>query len=636
MFMNKALLSTSEQPANNESTMRCYFIPYAGHSYKTTSNVFPQPTQSRSCVGVLLTALLLIFAPTLNAQVKVQGTLTDSSNGKPVAFATVGLYHLSNTEKPLQNIFSSRKGEYEFTRVAQGTYVIIATSAGYAEKETQVTVDSTPLNVAPVTLAAFINEMTAVKVTAAMRKPLIEQEDEKLIFNAEADPSLEGLTAIDVLRKTPFLSVDGDGQLSMNGKTSFKVLLNGKETAMFSRNVSEALKSFPASMIKSVEVITNPSAKYDGEGVGGIINIVTQKKVAGYNGNLGLSATTLNSTSVNSSLNVKYGKFGLSGYYSAGISRSPVSYGFSETESLNPVAYYKRISNSENRNKSFYNFGSIELSMDIDSLNTLSTYFNLNGWNGRGNRQSWIEVIAPDQVSTHTDQLDNNSRYRMPSYSGGSDYVHKSGRTAGKEIAFKIYLDHSMDINHATAFQEIGGIDRFIRNDNESPGNSATFETNFIQPFTKGRKLEAGLKFIHRDAESDYTSLLKFNESDEYFEDKSNTNNFHYNQQVYSAYATYSFKWKDISFKVGSRVEQTHVEGIFINTGTRVRQDYLSWLPNLFVSKKVKKIHTFTLAFGRRLRRPYIWDLNPFVSNIDSLNIRYGNPDLGPEMTNTG
>src|SRR4030095_9209450 len=153
------------------------------------------------------------------------------------------------------------------------------------------------------------------EVVVTAQRPLVEQSDDKIVFNVEDDPTSKTETAIEILRRTPFITVDGEDNIKVNGKSNFKVLLNGRETSMFARNVKEALRGFPGVLISKIEVITAPSAKYDGEGVGGLINIITKKKVAGYNGTLSSFSRTvdkINAFSVNG--NAKFGNFGISGF----------------------------------------------------------------------------------------------------------------------------------------------------------------------------------------------------------------------------------------------------------------------------------------------------------------------------------
>jgi hypothetical protein len=185
----------------------------------------------------------------------------------------------------------------------------VFSNASYKEKTIKIFVKpgENPLN--EVSLLPAAKSLSGITVVA--KKPLIEQKDDKIIFNVEEDPAAKTETAIEILRKTPFVSVDGNDNVMVNGQGNFKVLLNGRETAMFATNIKEALKSFPGSVIMKIEVITAPSAKYDAEGIGGIINIVTKSKVAGYNGSLSSSYRTTGWQTNNGSFNIKSGKFGL-------------------------------------------------------------------------------------------------------------------------------------------------------------------------------------------------------------------------------------------------------------------------------------------------------------------------------------
>jgi outer membrane cobalamin receptor len=593
----------------------------------------PSSSQLRWTIFVL-SILLNAFNSAAQQKKKITGLLIDSSNSKPVPWATVGLYKATNTQKPLQNLFSNSKGKFEFTDVDTGQYKVIVTYTGYQEMETDVKVDSSQMNIEmpSIKLIPESKQMTGVVVKASVRKPLLEQEDEKMIFNSETDPSLEGLTAIDVLRKTPFISVDGDDNVQLNGQSNFRILLNGKETPMFARNLKEALKSFPAGLIKKVEVSTSPSSKYDGEGVGGVINIITQKKMMGYNGSAGVSYNATNTYNASGSFNIKYGKTGLSGYYGQGGGRPPEYISHSEVESLKPVAFEKRISDSRGRSEYYHHYGNLEFAWDIDSVNTVSVYAGLNGGHGNGRNATQYRTTLPNNSNVQESFLNTASRYRYPGYNMGLDYVRKLKGIAGRELTFKAYYDDSKDDAYSTSEQFNPGSDRFIMNDNSAPNKQGTIQIDYAQPFKNGNKLEAGVKSILRQAYSDYVSMVRYDKTQEYTEDLANSNNFNYRQDVYSAFATYSFKWKTISFKFGGRFEQTHIDGDFVKTNTRVLQDYGTFLPNVFLSRKFNKIHNLTLSYSKRLRRPYIWDLNPFVSNTDSFNISYGNPQLGPDI----
>ena len=578
----------------------------------------------------------LLTVTSLSAQQKsvtIKGIVQDSSKTKPLPFATVGLYKSGSQQKPLGNVFTDNKGRYEFSKVDTGRYIIIASSTGFREHQSttiQVSGEHPVIEISTVLLVPAAQNLATVTISA--RIPLIEQTDEKLTYNAEADISVAGQNAIDVFRKTPFLSVDGDGNVQLNGQSNFKVLLDGKETAMFTRNLKDALQSFPANLIKKVEVITSPSSKYDGEGVAGIINIITKKKVMGYNGNLSIARNTLGNSNGNANINFKYGRIGFSGYYGLNFINGLKMRNASETESFKPVAFYKRVSTGERTIENFYNYGNAELSWDIDSLTTVSVYANLNGGNFTNRMQRTFDVISADRSDTVRSAFFDNGTFNFPVINWGLDYIRKFKRDAEQELTAKMYDEYNRDNNLSESEQYHPYSSRYIINDNVANNRQTTFQLDYVHPFKNKSKLETGVKTILRRASANYESRVRYNELEKYEVDSTNSDNFRYDQNVYSFYLTYRFAIKKYNFRIGSRLEQTIVEGDFIKSNTEVRQDYLTLMPSFFVSRKFNKIHTLSLSYNKRLTRPYIWDLNPFINNTDSLNLYFGNPGLEPEL----
>jgi outer membrane receptor protein involved in Fe transport len=584
-------------------------------------------------IFLCLICCALAFPAAAQKKVTVKGLVQDSAQNKTLPFATVGLYSMHNQQKPLRNIFSDSKGRYEFTKVDTGQYIVFVTSSGFTEKSSapfRIVNDTAVTEVPAIQLAQATKSLAAVTVSA--RRPLIEHVEDKLVYNSEADPSNAGQTATDILRKTPFLSVDGDGNVQLNGQSNFKILLNGKETAMFAKNAKDALQSFSANLIKSIEVITSPSSKYDAEGIGGLINIITKKKVVGYNGSLGISQTTLGNTNANANMSFKYGKFGFNGYYGVNNVNGFKTSSRSETESYNPIAFYKRTSTAIRKNDNFFNYGNIELSLDIDSLSTISSYGSINSGRSNNRNERYFDLIAPNKEDTaHSLYLDNFN-FRFPSWSWGTDFIHKFKRNPEQELSFKMFHDYSTDKNYQQSDQYNPGGDRFVINNNISDNKQSTFQLDYVHPLKNKQKLETGLKLISRNAFADYTSSSRYSLSDKYIIDTSNSDYFNYKQYVYSAYATWRFSIKKYSFRIGSRMERTVIDGDFVKSNTTVNQDYFSFIPSFYVSRKFANVHTVSLSYTKRLSRPYIWDLNPFVNNTDTLNLNFGNPNLKPEI----
>src|SRR5581483_7289412 len=230
-----------------------------------------------------------------------------------------------------------------------------------------------PITIAPHTTDVQLDSVQLSRISGTLkevvvtsqRRPLVEQSDDKVSFNVEDDPTNKTETALDILRKTPFITVDGDDNISVNGKTNFKVLLNGRETSMFARNIKEALRGFPGAIISKIEVITTPSAKYDGEGIGGLINIITRKKVVGYNGTLSSFSRTsdkLNNFSVNG--NAKVGSVGLSVFLNSGYSNPVLQHNTNITTPTVQNAYAKRTLDGGQYASGNWSFGNAELSWE--------------------------------------------------------------------------------------------------------------------------------------------------------------------------------------------------------------------------------------------------------------------------------
>jgi outer membrane receptor protein involved in Fe transport len=563
-------------------------------------------------------------------KLKISGTVSDST--KAMALVTVRLLK-EKDPTPLQATLTNEKGQYELNKPEPGNYFLTITHTGFEAKQVPLTItsDTTNMVVDPVQIARATGTLTEVVVKS--QRPIIEQSDDKIVFNVEDDPSSRSETAIDILRKTPFISVDGEDNIKVNGKSNFKVLLNGRETSMFARNVKEALRGFPGTLISKIEVITAPSAKYDGEGVGGVINIITKKKIVGYNGTLSTFSRTsdkINSFSVNG--NMKTGKIGVTAFFNGGIADPVRQYNTSITTPTTPTIYSKRTLDGAQYNNFGWSFGNIEVSFEADSLNTISLYGNIDSWSNRTvSTQAIITDFASSPSTVSNYWLSNKSN--NPGYNIGSDYIRKFKKNKDREFSLRFLGEFGKSEAELTSFQDNPGTDRFLINNSYSLNNQYTIQADNRLPLSKNGTLEGGLKGIFRVASSDFQSLVKYNEQAAYDKNPDNTDYFKYRQNVVSLYSMYTLRIKKSSLRVGARVEYTNVKGDFTKSNTEVKSDYYTLLPNVQFSSRVTDVTTLVFAYTKRLQRPYIWDLNPFVNNNDSLNISYGNPDLGPQTS---
>jgi outer membrane receptor protein involved in Fe transport len=584
----------------------------------------------RILLSILLPAALFALPGFVHAQTKMKlsGTVSDST--KPLAFVTVRIFKKDNPTV-LQTTLSKENGSFQLSKPDTGNYTLSFTHTGFAEKQIQLAVVSAAgdMQVEPVQLSKATGVLKEVVVRS--RRPMIEQSDDKIVFNVEDDPTNKTATAIDILRKTPFVSVDGEDNIKVNGKSNFKVQLNGRETSMFARNVKEALRAFPGTIISKIEVITTPSAKYDGEGVGGIINIITKKKVAGYNGSLSSFSRTsdkLNNFSLNG--NAKINNIGLSVFFNAGFSDPVLQRNTNITTPTTQNVYSKRTLDGNQFVRSDWSFGNAELSWEVDSLNTLSFYVNNDSWASKTTTEQTITTdfsAAPSITSYYK----LNNKVNNPGINVGSDYIKHFKKNKEREFSIRFLGEFGKSDAELNSFQDNPGKDRYLVNNSYAINNQFTLQADNAIPLTKTSKLEGGLKAILRQASSDFQSLIKYDEADNFKTNPANTDYFKYHQDVISLYSMYSLKIKKSSFRIGGRMEYTNVNGDFVSSNTQVKNDYVTFLPNIQFTNRVTDITTLVFGYTKRLQRPYIWDLNPFVYNNDSLNISFGNPNLGPQ-----
>jgi hypothetical protein len=575
--------------------------------------------------SLLLAVCLALFICGSAQESTVKGRLVDSASGKPVANATINF--LQPQKKISRTVVSDKSGAFQ-TSLLPGPYKVTITHTSFRKKGLPLNVEGQQVDMGSMQLIALVKSLTEVTVIAT--RPLVEQKDDRLIYNVEEDPAAKSESASDILRKTPYVNVDGDGAIQVNGQSNFKVLLDGRETALFSQNVKEALKAFPGATIARIEVITSPSAKYDAEGVGGIINIVTKNKVAGYNGSINSNITSIGNKSAGMNISVKKGKLGITGTYSLMSNDALRTNQLAVTTPGQPLAFVRREVGGSRETDMFFHQGNLELSYDLDSTNTLVVYGNMTRIKNESLNQHNIYTLFANGNSD-TDPFLLENRLSLPTHGFGADFIRKYKGKPQKELTFRFQGLFSRNRSYANSQQELDASDRFILNNSEAFNSEYTVQADLIEPLKKGARVEAGVKTILRKAYSDFKSQVKFNKSEPYHTDPANSDRFSYDQDVYGAYVSVNKIIKKITARIGLRVEHTEVDGDFTSTGTVVRQQYTNFIPNLMLSRQFSKSNNSNLTYTMRLGRPSINSLNPFVNNSDSLFINYGNPDLGPQ-----
>ena len=566
---------------------------------------------------------------------KITGTIIDSVTRELLSYAPVTLRRAGST-KDINGVLTDDKGVFKLENISQGKYVVILTSIGYTPKpiaNIELTLKKPDANIGTVMLAPI--GVALKEVTVESQASLIENRVDKLVYNAEKDATSAGGSAVDVLQKVPMLSVDLDGNVSLRGSTSIKILINGKPSGMFSTNVADALKMIPADQIKSVEVITNPSAKYDGEGTGGIINIITKKKNAeGTSGSINTAVgTRQNNLFLN--LGVHHGRFGLNGG-----GGSFWGWPGTGTNALNRINFVndKTVTTSElgtNRTSRLGYFGNVGADYDFNAFNSISSTFRANGFGMK--RNSNTSVAINDQIQN---LLLNYQRINTSDVlRGGFDWNTDFKRTFKKKdqewsTAFqwsnnKSITDNIFITENNPAFAQNQ------KSNNDGINNEYTIQSDYTHPFSEKAKLEVGAKTVFRVINSDLNYFNFSADQKEYQPDVSRTNLFRYNQDVTAGYASFTAGLsKTINMITGARWENTYISGKFADGALApFSNNYSNLLPNISFSKTLPKYRTIKLGYSKRIQRPSLQFINPFQDAQDSRNITQGNPTLRPELT---
>lgn len=564
---------------------------------------------------------------------KISGKVIDDSTGDPVEFATVVL-QLADFAKDVDGVISDEKGKFALENIKPGTYNVVVSFIGYEEKtikDVTTTKKKPDLDLGEIMLGVDNVLLDAVEITES--GPLLENKPDRLVYNAEQDATNAGGDASDVLRKVPMLSVDLEGNVSLRGSQNIRVLLNGKPSSMFSDNLAEALKAIPSDQIKKVEVITSPSAKYEGEGSGGIINIITKKKnlegmFASVNASLGTRQNNGGLT-----FNAKKGRLGFTSsgysYYSwpADATTSFIRETFGDTG----TSIYEQAGSTESNRLGF--FGKAGLEYDINAYNSLQSSFSLRGF--RSNTDGFTDGLftAPGSNVLEDFRRTSIGGDLRSGYDWSTNYT-KTFKKKEQELSVSYRLDGNItqtdrDVDRIGAPSALD-VNELL--DNEGDNKEQTLSVDYTHPFSKNLKMEIGTKAIIRDIDSDF-SYDVWNVNG-YTEDPDRSNLFNYDQDVLSGYISFNINLKnDWSVVTGVRYEDTKIDGQFRDDIDPFDNKYDNWFPNFNISKRFKDFSSIKFGWSNRIQRPSLFYVNPFVQSEDRLNVTVGNPFLDPETS---
>ncbi|WP_293684062.1 MULTISPECIES: TonB-dependent receptor [unclassified Spirosoma] len=577
---------------------------------------------------------------------KLTGVVTDSTSGKPVEFASIALID-SKTKKTIDGTVADDKGKFTLNKLPEGDFQLLISFVGYRNK----TISSVKLNrkgdvdLGAVKLSADVRTLKEVEVVG--QASLVEEKVDRLVYNAEKDITAKGGDATDVMRKVPLLSVDLDGNVSLRGSSNVRVLINNKPSTIVASSVADALKQIPADMIKTVEVITSPSAKYDAEGSAGIINIITKKNtLQGFTLNLDTGAGN-RGANLGLNGNLRTGKMGfsLSGFGRANYNVVGSFANAQKTFGSNGTTTTEQ--SADTRNHGLFGQYTLGWDYDISKNSAITASLRYGARNNYVNQDNFItRTISPTSYFPVVSDRNVLTKDLSGTVDANIDYTRTF--KPQQELSFSTQYSRNNRNNDFTAdimsSPDFSTIASRLQNLNNSYNQESTVQGDYQTPIGKNQLIEFGGKGIFRQVESAYSYNVATG-SGAFVADPTRTaNTLNYDQTIGAGYVSYTLTTKNkYTIKAGTRYEHTTINANYSQSQTgdqsvKAGQDlgipsYNNFVPSVNISKSLKGGKTIKLAYNRRLQRPGIQFLNPNVNTSNPTNITKGNPYLSPELT---
>ena len=614
-------------------------------------NLAMQTTGKKPVAGTSLSYLLLFLFFILSipaAWAQHHGKL----NGKVVApdggslpYASVSL-EKENGEM-LKRTLTDTLGEFLFSAVPAGKYTVKVTTLGFAALHSRpftLFPDNTVIDLGLFTLIEDTKTLGSVTIKA--QKRLIEQSIDRTIINVENSIMSEGNTALELLERAPGVQVDQDGAISLKGRPGVLIMINGKQTYLSPKELSVLLKGTNSSSISKIEIMSNPSAKYDAAGNAGIINIQMKKNMStGFNGTASVNGGAGRNARYGSGLNLNYrsSKLNLYGSY---------DYGYrGETEYLDFIRRFydggsaigqaDRTSKQHTKTNEPLHTNNFRAGIDYEFNDRNSVGFLVNGNIGKYTHDSKTSnmLVNPSGILLSDMATTNFDKQSWKNLSYNLNYQHKfekEGReiTADADFAGNSFTSR-LNLNTVTlaSSDEQAGLNINRRGYVPAVTDVYVAKLDYIDPIGKTLKFETGLKSSFTASDNNLRYDVLNNGNWEY--DSNGSNHFRYKEQIHAGYINFNKEFKGFSIQAGLRAEYTRSTGHQITSDSLIKRTYFQLFPSVFLNKPMGESHQFQAAYSRRIERPDYGDLNPFRVFRDPLLFYQGNPFLKPELINT-
>ena len=583
------------------------------------------------------------FAQNFN---KITGKIVDEKEAA-LPFAIIRVMNFADTSV-VKSVSSNQDGDYEITLLKSGSYLLSVSIVGYKSLKTDRILLTADLKMPNIKLEGLTMQLKEVSISG--KKPFIEHQIDKTVLNVENSITATGGTALDVLEKAPGVQIDRQSeQIKLNNKSGVLIMIDGKTNFLSGADVTALLSNMSAEQISTVELITNPSSKYDAAGNAGIINIKLKRNKAygtngtiSFNGGQGLmpnSPTDLYRAGVNLNLNHRQGKWNVFGngamarksnFNNTFLNRTTLANGLASSLTQNFDRKNKGLGFQGKLGTDYYAsektvFG---VMLDANTVKTKLTNFSNTNINAMQNGISTLSAILQDAYSTSpASNLTANFNIKHDFDKNGKSLTFDmdySGFSNEKEENFLAnYLNANGNSDNKTT----------LRNTTDAKINVYAAKTDLTLPLSRTMKIETGLKSSYVVTNNDFLSE-QFS-SGVWQNDLGKSNNFVYKENINAAYANFSKEWKVWQIQLGLRAEHTHSNGNSITDNKEVERNYLSLFPTAFVNQKISEKHNIRYSYSRRVDRPNYQQLNPFVFYMDPLALDQGNPYLKPQFTNS-
>ena len=580
--------------------------------------------------------VMMTMSSTVMAQTTVKGVLMDETLGESEPFATVRVFKAGKTDKPVAMFLTDEDGKFSQEVKGKGKFDIVFSSIGREELKQTVTLgQENPLDLGTLYMKENATMLKGVEIVA--QKPLVKMEVDKMSYNVAEDEDSKSNTVLDMLRKVPMVTVDGQDNITVNGSSSFKVYVDGMPNVMFSSNPSMVFKSMPATAVKSIEVITNPGAKYDAEGASGVLNIVMNKmdmatggsapSLNGYNGTVRASAGN-KQLGASAFLNGQQGKLS----YSANVMTSYNKPGNTTTEMEQTQIGQggtSQLMTSDNNVKTPFTMGSLSLGYQFDDMNALNFTAQVNSMSMKSTGTSLTTMGGSAYGESFSYGSTTDMKNSRTSFSGSLDYQHFFNKEHTQSLGFTYQLNYSpakteSTNNFGTTSDYIDLTDRYSENKDKTLNH--TFQLDYTMPLGIGQTLSLGGKLQLHDATSDSKYYL------ENVYDLGSSSEYEYKNKILAGYGEYAGNFGNFGAKAGLRYEYTWQDVEYhLGNGDDFKTSYGNLVPSASLQYNLGVGSNLGLTYNMRISRPGISYLNPYVDRSNPIAISYGNPDLDVE-----